>query len=219
MPTLTETSSDELWHRQCIRSPIPEIEEAAILLSAATEAHLAGDLAGAEQLIRRADMQAIGDWVAPLLGNDTQFPDRAGYVRYRQIPGAPPVLPKADRLKERMPTREAQAALISLYGLRCVFCEIPLIRPQVRSAFVKAYPHAVPWGKVSHAAFLAMWLQFDHVVPHSRGGGNSPSNIVVTCSGCNYGRMSYTLEEIGVTDPRLREVRKTEWDGLERFRA
>ncbi len=53
------------------------------------------------------------------------------------------------------------------------------------------------------------------LLPHSRGGGNDLSNILITCSGCNYGRMALTLEEVGLFDPRLRPRPPTDWDGLE----
>jgi 5-methylcytosine-specific restriction endonuclease McrA len=68
-----------------------------------------------------------------------------------------------------------------------------------------------------HAAFQCMWLQFDHVVPHSRGGDNSVDNVVVTCGPCNYGRAERTLDELGLIDPRQKPVQKTDWDGLERM--
>jgi hypothetical protein len=42
--------------------------------------------------------------------------------------------------------------------------------------------------------------------------------IVITCAACNYGRAQYTLEEVGLIDPRLREPVRSNWDGLERFR-
>ncbi len=62
-------------------------------------------------------------------------------------------------------------------------------------------------------------MQFDHLLPHSRGGDNSLSNVVATCAGCNYGRMDYTLEELGLIDPRSRALPESEWDGLERVLA
>jgi 5-methylcytosine-specific restriction endonuclease McrA len=62
-----------------------------------------------------------------------------------------------------------------------------------------------------------MWMQFDHLLPHSRGGGNDIENVVVTCAPCNYGRWHWTLEEVGLIDPRTGSVQKTSWDGLERI--
>ena len=42
--------------------------------------------------------------------------------------------------------------------------------------------------------------------------------MIITCAGCNYCRWHYTLEEVGLSDPRLRmPVAGSSWDGLERF--
>lgn len=209
--------------RRCLKEPIPEIFEAASRLSEAVDAHLAGDRGRADHLIREADMPPIGDWVLPLLGSDQQFPGRAADVRFRQVSGAPATLPKADRIPARMPTAAQKADLIALYGYNCAFCGIPLVTAEVRKALTVAYPEAAYWSATGacHAALLCMWLQFDHVLPHSRGGDNSLSNILVTCSGCNYGRTSvgiaYTLEEVGLLDPRLTPPTRTDWDGLQRL--
>lgn len=62
-----------------------------------------------------------------------------------------------------------------------------------------------------------MWLQYDHVLPHARGGNNDLSNVVITCAPCNFGRMDKLMEEIGVIDPRTRKAVDTDWDGLERL--
>jgi 5-methylcytosine-specific restriction endonuclease McrA len=97
---------------------------------------------------------------------------------------------------------------------------MPVIRREVRKAIDKAYPEAKVWGKgnqAQHAAFQCMWLQYDHVLPRSKGGDNSPANVVVACAPCNYGRSELTLDEIGVIDPRGFPILKTSWDGLERF--
>jgi len=89
----------------------------------------------------------------------------------------------------------------------------------------KLYPDALPWGKTNdtqHAAFQALGLQYDHLIPHSRGGSTDLSNLVITCAPCNYGRGSYTVEEVGLNNPLLREPIGSGpvgsgWDGLERF--
>lgn len=117
-----------------------------------------------------------------------------------------------------MPGREAQAALIVRDGFHCVFCSIPVIRAEVRKCLSLHYPETARWGATwddCHAGLLCMWMQFDHVLPHSRGGGNELDNVVVTCSGCNYGRMSKTLAEVGLLDPRGCSRPTSNWNGLE----
>jgi 5-methylcytosine-specific restriction endonuclease McrA len=101
-------------------------------------------------------------------------------------------------------------------------CGIPLISQKVRVWFKRAYPAALSWGRTNetqHAAFQCMWMQFDHVLPHSRGGDNSFENVVVTCAPCNNARWHWTLDEVGLIDPRKLPTQKTPWDGLERLLA
>jgi 5-methylcytosine-specific restriction endonuclease McrA len=206
--------------RRCLREPIAEIFQAAELLERAVDAHLDGNRQLAAELIAKADQPAIRDWVSPLLGSTTAFPDRSKYVRYRPVPNAPPVLKQSEKEPVRMPTELQKAELIRQQGRNCAFCGIPLVSVAVRRALVKTYPAVSCWGPTNldcHAALLCMWLQFDHVLPHSRGGKNDLPNILLTCSGCNYGRMSYTLEEVGLEDPRTKAFSKTGWRGLEQM--
>ncbi|MGA8901623.1 MAG: HNH endonuclease [Bradyrhizobium sp.] len=205
-----------------MREPISEIFDAASLLNSATDAHLTGDRATADRLLRAANMPVLRAWIESLIGSKIANPDQSKYHRSRKIPDAPPTLEKAQRIKKREPSREERRLIIQRYGRNCVFCGIPVISDQVRKAFNRAYPDAAPWGRTNssrHAAFQCMWMQFDHVLPHSRGGDNSIDNVVVTCAPCNYGRMQWTLEEVGLVDPRKVPIQKTAWDGLERLFA
>jgi hypothetical protein len=210
---------DFLAPRPCLREPIGAIYAAAQVLGRAADANLAGDHALARELLCQADDPTVRLWCEPLLGSSKAYPDRDQYVRLRRVLGAPPVLPKPERIPVRMPSAAQKAALIARDGLQCAFCRIPLIRAEVRAALATTYPDVVRWGASfvdCHAAFLCMWLQYDHVLPHSRGGDNSLENVVLTCSACNYGRMSHTLDEVGVIDPRGTGSALTSWDGLER---
>jgi len=206
--------------RQCLREPIPDIFIAAELLNKATDAHLSQDRSAALAFIRKANMPSVRAWTESLWGRKKNNPDQERYLRYREILGAPLSKPKDQRIPKRMPSSTEKIRLIERYGRHCVFCGIPLIRDRVRMAFNLAYPEAEVWGGTNatqHAAFQCMWLQFDHIVPHAHGGDNSIDNVVVTCAPCNYGRWDATLEEVGLLDPRTRPVKKTPWDGLERF--
>jgi HNH endonuclease len=120
-----------------------------------------------------------------------------------------------------MPNAVMKRALHGRDGYHCRFCGIPVIHPDIRKYLHKLYPEAIPWGKsnaTQHAGFQCLWLQYDHVVPHSAGGENTLDNLVITCSACNYGKMNYTLEELGLMDPRGFPAIQSQWDGLERVK-
>jgi len=218
---MTIIEDEEFWKpRRCLREPIPDIVHAAFLLDRAVGAHLVGDRPSAETLIREANMPSVRAWTESLWGSSAANPDQRQYLRLRTVPDAPPYLPKESRTIARMPTIEERRSIISRCGRNCVFCGTPLISKEIQTAVRLAYPTALPWGNRNpdqHAAFQCMWMQFDHVLPHSRGGDNSIENVVVTCAPCNYGRGDRTLAELGLMDPRAVPIYKTSWDGLERF--
>lgn len=199
--------------RKCFREPIPEFDAAITLLDQAATAHFSGKHPLAAKLISAADMPILREWTESLWGRHSP------YLHYRECLNATPALPRKDRLRLRMPNATEKRALIARDGLHCRFCGLPVIRPEVRNELKRHYPKELRWGGTNatqHAGFQAMWLQYDHIVPHARGGTNDPLNMVITCAPCNYGRMDYLLEEVGLTDPFLWDPVKSAWDGLER---
>lgn len=205
--------------RRCMRQPIDDIFIASELLDRAADAHLSADCPTAEMLIQKADMPGVRAWTESLWGSARANPDQWEYRRFRQTPAAPPMLPREKRIPKGMPSKAERARIIDRFGRNCVFCGIPLVSLEVRNALRLAYPNALRWGTTNlgqHSAFQCMWLQFDHIIPHCRGGDNTLENIVVTCAPCNFGRMEYTLEQLGLIDPRTLPITKTSWDGLER---
>jgi HNH endonuclease len=199
--------------RTCLRDPIPEIFDAARFLDAAVSAHLAGKSAIADELIRLADIPAIAEWTEGLWGS-------GGPWTHPNPDDLLPPIPTEGRLKARMPMQAEKRALRERDGFHCRFCGIPVIRSETRSLIRVEFPDALRWGSRNvdqHAAFQAMWLQYDHLLPHARGGTNELSNIVVTCAPCNFGRAGLTLEQVKLADPRSRDPLRLRWDGLERF--
>lgn len=212
MPDFNFMSITSSWQR-CFREPISEFKEAINLLDKAATAHLAGDYTLAAKLIAAADIPILKEWTESLWGKNSS------YVHFREHPGAPPIKTKTDRLHLRMPNTAVKKALIARDGLHCRFCGLPVIRSEVRTELKRNYPKELRWEgtfATQHAAFEAMWLQYDHIVPHSRGGNNALENMVITCAPCNFARMNYLLEEVGLFNPLLWEPMKSDWDGLER---
>lgn len=196
--------------RRCFREPIPKLMDAARYLDAAVTAHLDGHAALAAELFALANDPEVREWTESLWGKGSP------YVRVRRLP---PVEP-ATRVTARMPNRGQVAMIHARDGFHCRFCGVPVIRPEVRKKASALYPDAVGWAGSNlsqHAAFQALWAQYDHVVPHSCGGTNELENLVLTCAPCNFGKMSYRLEELGLLDPRDFAPVPSNWDGLERL--
>ncbi|MBX9457103.1 MAG: HNH endonuclease [Rhizobium sp.] len=195
--------------KRCLREPIDDIFVAADELAVASKALIEGDRLKAVALLNQANRPAIREWTESLWGA------RSPYAIVVQRASRPTL---ATLVAERMPIKSQQAALISRDGYHCRYCGIPLIRKEVRAHLSKLVPEATLWGRTNlsqHAAFQAMWLQFDHVVPHSHGGDNSLDNIIVCCAPCNFAKMAFTVAELDLEDPRLREPKRSDWSGLE----
>ncbi len=198
--------------KRCFRAPIPELFDVARYLDAAVSAHLAGHASVAAELFSLANNGEVRAWLESIWGKDSE------YVRVEKLP------PKdvSERVEARMPTQIQIDELHKRDGYHCRFCGIPVVRAEVRKRATELYPSAVTWGRTNasqHAGFQALWAQYDHVVPHSCGGTNDLENLVVTCAACNFGKMSYRLEELGLLDPRDFPVVSSSWDGLERLLA
>lgn len=200
--------------RHCFRLPIPDIEKAANFLDAAVSAHLEGHRELASDLIQRANMRSIWEWTESIWGK------KSPHIQHHTVASPLPILTKEQRVKPRMPNAAEKKQIHDRDGFYCRFCEMPVIRREIRERIRTAYPDALAWGRTNdsqHAAFQAMWAQYDHLVPHARGGNNDLANVILTCSACNFGRKNYTLDEVAIADPRLRTPRAGNWDGLERF--
>ena len=191
------------------REPIPEIYDAARYLDAAVSAHLAGHAQLADELFTLANNKEIWNWVDSIWGK------KSTYVNVNKIP----FLHTQPKAKNRMPDTNMKRALRKRDGYHCRFCGIPVIRAEVRNLLHKLYPKAIPWEGTTatqHAGFQCLWLQYDHVLPHSAGGENTIENLVITCAACNFWKMNYTLQELSLLDPREFSPVQSTWDGLER---
>ena len=203
--------------RRSIKEPIPEIFEAWSFLNEAVDAHLAGERRLAEVCFNKADMRAVWEWLNPAWTR----PDLNVVVSNPPDDTQPVSNDVRDSDRNIAPALRTAALLRD--GYRCRYCGIPVVRADIRKLAHRLYPSAVPWDQFDvtkeHAGFACLWLQFDHVVPHSHGGRSSLDNVVVSCALCNFGKDKYTLRQLGVTDPRLTPPVSCGWDGLERFRT
>jgi 5-methylcytosine-specific restriction endonuclease McrA len=203
--------------RHSIKEPIPQLFEAWELLSKAADAHLSGDRKFAEALIEEANDPALWGWLYPEWEKcHLNVINKLPYGDTKQVP-------KDARDTKRFLSPSDKVALLRRDGYRCRYCGCPVISPEVRKLICGLYPSAAPWDETNpakrHMGLQALWLQFDHVVPYSHGGRSDIENSVVSCALCNFGKDKYTLLQLGLEDPRLRDVENVSWDGLNRLSA
>ena len=207
--------------RRSLCTPIPAIFQAANLLLDAAEKHRSGDQVGAAECLDKANDKQVWAYTDGAWGKGA-----ASRYAFQKDANSPPRFSIEERPRPRMPNALTRRAAIDRDGRHCRFCGIPVIDPALRRLFNNAYPTVVRWGSTNdsqHAAFQCMWLQFDHILPNSRGGTSDLENIVVACAACNFGRMEATLQEAGILDPLTLSPPviwdgHAEWDGLERLR-
>ena len=181
-----------------MKQPPDELHRAAFLVKGAADALMNGNLAAAEELILQADIPEIYEHLQCLWGRtDPEI------HMYREILDAPP---RVREIKERMPAKAQKKMIYERDGWHCRFCASRVIVPEALEILRKSLA-SVRWGSRDidkNSAFLALKAVVDHVLPHSRGGDNSLSNLVTTCRPCNYARSYWTLDEVGLSDPRGR---------------
>jgi hypothetical protein len=210
----------EMIPRTCLVPPPQIIFDVATALSEAAQRHAVGDFVRAHRLLQKANHPEIRRHTENLWGAGGK--QRHGFVNINE---ALPYLRVDQRPLPRMPSPSTRQQVLLRDGFHCRFCGMPVVPAGTRKAIHRSYPDAVPWGKINteqHAALQCMWLQFDHVLPNSRGGTSDADNIVITCAPCNFARMEFMLEEACLVDPRLRFDTETwsgyaGWNGLSAF--
>ena len=199
--------------RHSFLPPLKEHELAAQLLSDAVDAVIERRVDDARKLIKAADFDVLRDFAQKVAGK--YDPD---IHRFREIPGAPP--PSTSRTKRRMPSTSISRSIFKRDGWRCRFCEVKVISVVAIKILDGMFPEEIrnrPPMREIHGGIRALAASLDHILPHSRGGDNSPENLVCACGPCQFGRNQWTLEEVGFSDPRERPAIVDEWDGLTRL--
>ncbi|MFA6285550.1 MAG: HNH endonuclease [Parcubacteria group bacterium] len=103
----------------------------------------------------------------------------------------------------------------------CQYCGTKVIPKEVFAAYSKFvgmdFFRAAGTNSERHGVVLAFRANADHVVPWIHGGRTSPENLITSCWSCNYGKSGYTLEEIGISDPREKKLTNLKWQGLSEY--
>lgn len=185
-----------------IRKSIPSFERAVRLAAV-------GDVAASRDQLRDIPSAEIWEW-------GRVHGKQAGRFRYLAL-GKPPAPPTARGDGPRRPDSLARI-VFPRDRYTCRYCGFPVIPARVLRAFAAAVgPQAFSFGardRERTGLGLLMWAQLDHVVPYSRGGATSEGNVVTACWSCNYAKDQFTLEQLGLVQPRAVSLPPTAWLGL-----
>jgi len=144
----------------------------------------------------------------------------SGRIRERHIAVAKQETTEPRDLRN-IPTK-LENAVLQRDNFRCRYCSLPLVAKSVLHAFSKLMgPEAfcsLGSNLERHGIALVFRANVDHVVPWNQGGLTDVNNLVSACQCCNYGKASFTLEQIGIDDPRNRLASdRDSWDGSTSF--
>jgi 5-methylcytosine-specific restriction endonuclease McrA len=104
---------------------------------------------------------------------------------------------------------------------RCRYCDIRIVSKDV----FREYSHLVGAEIFSieranekrNGLTLGLRGVADHVEAYASGGETQIENLVTSCYSCNFGKSGYTLKQIGIEDPRLRQPKNDCWMGLTEY--
>ena len=119
--------------------------------------------------------------------------------------GSQTTSPVREKRAARTPSKRTCLELLARDNWACRYCGSPLLHgDDFRSLRGKMGETVFPAGRTNlatHGAKFVFLATFDHVLPHSLGGGTDAGNIVSSCHACNFGKDGFTLDELGLDYP------------------
>jgi 5-methylcytosine-specific restriction endonuclease McrA len=104
---------------------------------------------------------------------------------------------------------------------RCRYCSLRIITSEVFSEYSRIVGSAIFSIERENAKRNGLTLGLrgvaDHVEPHALGAATEIDNLVTSCYSCNFGKAGYTLDQLKIQDPRLRQPKDDGWKGLTNF--
>lgn len=212
----TELGLDsQSWSRHALLSAPQWIRDELPMFATAVRAAATGDIPQARILLESVRSEALLEWFLV-------HGARAGARRRDAL--AITVVPTREGRNLVQPSARMQLELLERDHYRCRYCSLGLIPGAVLSNFGFAlgderfrtrYEYHKPGRTLKHGVCVTFPATFDHVIPASHGGATDATNLVSACWACNFGKRRWTLAELGLEDPRLRDPAPADgWDGL-----
>ena len=165
-------------------------------------AHLAvGDVVSARRRLREFDGRAVTCWFHFTAQNSGQDRIRLYQLDSTKDQKRKPTL-SIVRSKKRMPDEATELEVYQRDRFRCRYCRAPVVPKLVIEFLSKRTDIDLRKESTNLTTHGAYWLHsasIDHVVPHALGGTNDKENLVTACPACQFGKGSFSLEELRLT--------------------
>lgn len=213
----TELDKDRRnWSKQC-PLPLPSyFYDAVERFSLAVSELAKGNFKKSLEALETCDSAAVGRFYI-------EHGQQASYSRVtnRQEIDKINLLNKKMNPSRRNPTPKMTKEVFERDFYRCRYCGLPIITAKVFSEFSRIVgPGNFLNGRGNtkrNGLTLGLRGVVDHVYPHSLGGRTELDNLVTSCYSCNFGKAEYTLEQLGIDDPTVKQPKYDDWRGLTEF--
>lgn len=209
--TCSELRNPTEWSRQAPLMPPAWLPTQLDLFVQAAHLVSEGDVQGARERLRIVRNNDLETWYIEHGQCSGKF--RRGHF------GLPKPIKSAHGSDPVAAPTAFEKAVFARDGYLCRYCGLRLVPKPVFQAFAKAVgSESFPLGSTNpgrHGLYLNFCAIADHIMPHNLGGRTNMDNLVTACWSCNYGKAGWTVDEIGIDDPRVRPpCPSAEWDGL-----
>ena len=188
----------DLWPTS---QPLPtpsNAREAAHAVAVAVEAARIGDAAAVREVLLPLDQLSLQDW----------FCDHAQHAyRFRAAQFCPePVVPISRDLRDRpYPVAVMERDVYLRDEGLCRYCGTRVhLRGDLHRVSTLAGKEVFAMGSTNRTRAGAMIIaraSADHVLPVTQGGRTTPNNLVTACWPCQFGKSSFTPEQLGMRSP------------------
>jgi 5-methylcytosine-specific restriction endonuclease McrA len=192
-------SSPESWSRTVpLPKPIPAVD-AIDTFESSYRAVIAGKLDTAKELLGQIPSLELQTWF-DLHAQNVSTP------RFRGLGSLAPIIVSTE-LDPKKTFSHLSPQIYRRDNFHCRYCGSKVAPRSFFTRFSNLIGDDASYiGRANRSRpriYLLFVATIDHVTSHRLGGRTAARNLVTSCWPCNYGKMEYTLEQLGMDDPRL----------------